>query len=185
MNFLEIFIIAVGLAMDAFAVSLSAGATGYLNGPRPIFRISFHFGFFQFLMPIIGWYLGFQIANQIAIVDHWIAFGLLSFVGFRMIRDGIQPNSKSILKDPSRGKILIMLSIATSIDAFAIGFSLAILNVQIWYPSFIIGIITAGLSLVGIWFGNKFGKILGKKMEIIGGLLLIFIGLKIVISHLF
>ena len=88
MSFYEIILIAIGLAMDAFAVSLSVGTTGFINSPRPVFRIAFHFGFFQFLMPVLGWFIGYQIANQIAIVDHWIAFGLLSFVGFRMIRSG-------------------------------------------------------------------------------------------------
>ena len=88
MSFYEIILIAISLAMDAFAVSLSVGTTGFINSPRPVFRIAFHFGFFQFLMPVLGWFIGYQIANQIAIIDHWIAFGLLSFVGFRMIRAG-------------------------------------------------------------------------------------------------
>ena len=142
MGFYEIFIIAFSLAMDAFAVSLSAGTTGFINGPRPVFRVAFHFGLFQFLMPILGWYFGYQISDQIASIDHWIAFGLLTFVGIRMIRAGIHPNSETDLKDPSKGKTLIMLSIATSIDAFAIGFSLAMLKVLIWYPSVLIGIVT-------------------------------------------
>ena len=109
--------IAAGLAMDAFAVSLAAGATGMASAPRPIFRLSFHFGLFQFFMPVLGWYVGSRVAHLITGVDHWIAFGLLAFVGMRMIRSGRRGEDTTHRSDPSRGLTLIMLSLATSIDA--------------------------------------------------------------------
>ena len=181
----EIIMIAVGLAMDAFAVSIGAGTTGYLKGPRPALRLSFHFGLFQFFMPVLGWFLGFSVAHFIAPVDHWIAFGLLCFVGGRMIKSAFDPDKKKLMKDPSRGITLVILSFATSIDAFVIGLSLAMLNVAIWYPSVLIGIVTATLSLFGIWFGNKLSNIVENRIEIVGGVILIIIGFRILITHLF
>jgi putative Mn2+ efflux pump MntP len=184
MTFFEIVFIAVGLAMDASAVSLVAAASGYAGNPRAVFRLSFHFGLFQFFMPVIGWMLGITVARYITFVDHWIAFGLLAFVGTRMIRSGWQPSNEIPAKDPSRGLSLVMLSFATSIDAMAIGLSIAILNVSIWYPSVIIGLVTSALSLVAIRVGKRLGKAIGHRMEIIGGLILIAIGVKVLISHL-
>jgi putative Mn2+ efflux pump MntP len=185
MSLLEIIIIAIGLAMDAFAVSLAAGATGYASGPRAVFRLSFHFGLFQFLMPVIGWTLGMTVSLYISAFDHWIAFGLLVFVGIRMIRSGLNPDADHLKRDPSRGLTLIMLSIATSIDALAVGLSLAVLKVSIWYPCVIIGVVTSVISLAGIGLGNKLSSVFGKRMEIIGGIILIIIALRILIVHLF
>jgi putative Mn2+ efflux pump MntP len=184
MGFIEILIIAVGLAMDAFAVSLGAGTSGLAVGPRAAFRLSFHFGLFQFMMPVIGWFLGVHIAGAIESFDHWIAFGLLTFVGARMIHAGFDPEGQTYTADPSRGLTLVMLSIATSIDALAIGLTLAMLQVRIWYPSVVIGIVTGGLSLAALRLGSQLGARFGKRMEIAGGLILVLIGLRIVISHL-
>ncbi len=184
MHFFEIVIIALGLAMDAFAVSLLAGANGDTKGFRPAFRLSFHFGLFQFLMPVIGWYAGIQVAGYIENFDHWIAFALLSYVGIKMIKSGLDNSGKFAKHDLSKGKSLVMLSIATSIDALAVGLSLALLKVDIWYPAVIIGVVTGVLSLIGVKAGNKLGVKFGKIMEIIGGAILILIGIKIVLEHL-
>lgn len=184
MSFLEVFLIALGLAMDAFAVCLGAGTTRHIEGPRPAFRLSFHFGLFQALMPVLGWLAGTSVAALIEGFDHWIAFGLLAFVGARMIRSGFDRDGESQSADPSRGATLIMLSIATSIDAFAIGLSLAMLRVQILYPAVVIGIVAAGMSLIGLRLGRRLGDAFGKRMEVIGGLILIGIGVRVVISHL-
>jgi putative Mn2+ efflux pump MntP len=183
MSSLEIGLIAVGLAMDAFAVSLAASASGRASGKRAAFRLSFHFGFFQFLMPIAGWLAGSRIAPLMTAIDHWIAFGLLGFVGVRMIRSGLRPEQPDP-DDPSKGWTLVMLSIATSIDALAVGFSLAMLGISIWTPSIVIGLVAAALSLIGIAVGKRLGRHLGKRVEIVGGLILILIGFRIVVEHL-
>ncbi len=184
MAFLEVLLIALGLAMDAFAVCLGAGTTQHINGPRPVFRLSFHFGLFQALMPILGWLLGSTVQRWIAPFDHWVAFALLAFVGVRMIRSGLDPTAEGLATDPSRGATLIMLSVATSIDALAVGLSLAVLSAGIGYPAIVIGIVAAAMSLLGIFLGGRLGKTFGKRMEVIGGLILIGIGLRVVISHL-
>ncbi len=184
MSLLEVFLIALGLAMDAFAVSLAAGTTQHVNGPRPVFRLAFHFGLFQALMPVLGWLLGSGVQRMIAPFDHWIAFALLAFVGVRMIRSGLDPAGEGLTSDPSRGATLVMLSVATSIDALAVGLSLAMLRVDIVYPALVIGIVAAVMSLLGIFLGGRLGKAFGKRMEVIGGLILIGIGVRVVVSHL-
>jgi len=184
-GFVEILMIAVGLAMDAFAVSLGAGASGQAIGGRAAFRLSFHFGLFQFMMPVIGWFLGSRIVPLMSSVDHWIAFGLLAFVGARMIRSGVDPNGGMSATDPSRGFTLVMLCVATSIDALAIGLSLALLQVRIWYPSVVIGMVTSGLSLLGLRLGTRLGTRFGKHMEIVGGVILSLLGLRILLAHVF
>lgn len=184
MNMLEIIMIAVGLAMDAFAVSIAAGTSGRLAGKRATFRLSFHFGLFQAMMPLIGWYAGSRIAHLISAFDHWVAFFLLLVVGGRMILAALSSETETFDKDPSRGLSLVMLSVATSIDALAVGLSLAMINTAIWYPCALIGLITAGLSVVGIRAGKYFGEKLGSRMELIGGVILIGIGVKILVSHL-
>ena len=183
MPLVEILFIAVGLAMDAFAVSIAAGASGRARGKRAAFRLSFHFGLFQFFMPLLGWLAGYRIAPLVEAVDHWIAFLLLAFVGYRMIRSALG-GGEGMQRDPSRGLSLVTLSVATSIDALAIGFGLAMLQVNIWYPAVIIGIVTAALSLIGLGLGKRLGRALGKRMELAGGVILILIGLKILIEHL-
>lgn len=184
MSFLEVLLIALGLAMDAFAVSLAAGTTRHINGPRPVFRLSFHFGLFQALMPVLGWLLGSSVQRWIAPFDHWVAFVLLAFVGGRMIRSGLDSNGEGMTADPSRGATLVMLSVATSIDALAIGLSLAVLGLDIVYPAIVIGVVAATMSLLGIFLGGRLGKAFGKRMEVLGGLILIAIGARVVISHL-
>lgn len=185
MGFIEILLLAVALAMDAFAVSIVSGSNRNIAGLRPHFRLAFHFGLFQFLMPVIGWFLGERINTFIADYDHWIVFIILGIIGARMIKAGFDKNEDKAVSDPSKGSTLILLSVATSLDALAVGFSLAILDVNIWYPSIIIGVITGSLSLIGLSLGNRLGLRFGKKMEIAGGVVLIFIGTRILISHLF
>ena len=181
---MSVLLIAVGMALDAFAVSLGIGATRQASLPRSIFRLSFHFGLFQFFMPVLGWLAGNTIASLIARFDHWVALGLLAFVGVRMIRSGLDSDGETYLSDPSRGGTLVMLSLATSIDAFAIGLSLAMLRVQILYPSAVIGVVTASLSLIGLLIGHKLGATFGKRMEIVGGVILLGIGGRILVTHL-
>ena len=184
MPLLEILAIAVGLAMDAFAVSLAAGAGAYVNRPRPAVRLAFHLGLFQFMMPVLGWYLGSQTVAAVASVDHWVAFGLLAFVGTRMVKSGFSHGEGPHDTDPSRGLTLVSLSVATSIDALAVGISLALLQVDIWYPSVVIGVVTSALSLIGLRLGAHLSRRFGKGMEIAGGILLILIGLRILVEHL-
>jgi len=184
MTFIEIVLIAVGLAMDAFAVSICAGTNELTKGKRPTFRLSFHFGLFQFFMPVIGWFLGTGIQKYIEDYDHWIVLILLSYVGIKMIKSGFDKNSEIEKGDLSKGLNLVMVSIATSIDALAVGISLAMLQSGIWYPSIIIGVITAGLSVLGVQLGNKLGSKFGKRMEILGGIILVLIGIRILITHI-
>jgi manganese efflux pump family protein len=179
----EILIIAFGLALDAFAVSLGAGSIGRIGNHRGAVRLAFHFGLFQFLMPVIGWYIGFKIEPFVKSFDYWIAFSLLTYIGVKMILDSYKPVGE-FRKDPSKGKHMVLLSVATSIDALVVGFSLAILMISVWYPAFIIGLVTALLSITGIYLGKVIGSKIGKKMEIVGGLIIIGIGIKIIILHL-
>jgi putative Mn2+ efflux pump MntP len=183
-NFLEVFLIALSMAMDAFAVCLGAGTQEQAAGPRPTFRLSFHFGLFQFLMPVVGWFAGVTVVRYISAYDHWVAFALLAFVGARMILSGLAANQEAQKNDPSRGWTLILLSIAVSIDALAIGLSLALIGVTIWYPAVVIGVVTGLVSWLGLRLGNVLGEKFGKRMEIVGGLALVGIGVRILAEHL-
>lgn len=185
MSLFAIIGIAVGLAMDAFAVALSSSVIiGNVTG-RHVFRLGFHFGLFQALMPILGWLAGSSIQQYIYKWDHWIAFGLLSFIGIKAIIGAFKPpEERSRRLDPSRGVSLITLSVATSIDALAVGLSFAMLGVKIWYPALIIGLITGAITIIGIFIGKYVGRILGRPVEILGGLVLIAIGVSILIEHL-
>jgi putative Mn2+ efflux pump MntP len=184
MTLVEIVVIAVGLAMDAFAVSVAGAAGGRLHHPRPAIRLAFHLGLFQALMPIIGWFLGSQAVRFVGGYGRWIAFGLLVYIGGRMILEsaGKRGPDPDLGPDPSRGWTMVGLSVATSIDALAVGVSLAMLGVAIWQPSVIIGVVTAAISLVGIVIGDRVGRRLGAKVELLGGLLLIVIGLRILVG---
>ena len=185
MTFLSSLLIAISLGMDCFAVSLCAGTANHENNWRYRFRIAFHFGLFQGGMTYLGWLVGTTIAQLVANYDHWIAFVLLIWIGVRMIREGIDTNQDACPTNPSRGTTLIMLSIATSIDALAIGLSLAMLQTNILHASLLIGFVSIILSLIGLAIGNRLGNLFGKRMEIIGGLILSFIGIRILFTHLF
>lgn len=177
--------IAVALAVDAFAVALAAGAVLDPFAERRWFRLGFHFGLFQGIMPVIGWMAGRGLQQWISAYDHWIAFGLLSLVGGKMIYDALKDDGDSIIQDPSRGWTLVMLSVATSIDALAVGFSLALLGLEIWFPALIIGITAAILTIAGMFLGQKVGVLWGRRVEIAGGVVLCSIGGKILLEHLF
>jgi putative Mn2+ efflux pump MntP len=186
MPFWTIFLISIGLAMDCFAVSLGVGTAGTATGVRPTFRLFYHFGLFQGGMTLLGWLAGKTVVTYIASVDHWVAFGLLVFVGVRMLRSGLQKDGETpAIPDPSRGLTLVMLSVATSIDALAVGLSLALLSVNVLWAALLIGGVSAVLSLVGLTLGNQLGLRFGKSMEVLGGVILIVIGLRVVITHLF
>lgn len=184
MDYISIFAIAVSLAMDAFSVSIVCGLIIDSPGLRHYFRLSFHFGLFQFFMPILGFLIGRKIENIIKDYDHWIAFILLLFIGLKMINDSRSKDESNECSDPSKGFSLVYLSLATSIDAFAVGLSLGLLGNPILLPSVIIGIVCAIFSAIGVYLGDRIGIILGKRIEALGGIILIIIGIKIVIEHL-
>jgi putative Mn2+ efflux pump MntP len=184
LDILSIIIIALGLSMDAFAVSLSAGFINKNLKRRYFFISSLSFGLFQAIMPLTGWFLGINLSKFISSVDHWIAFLLLLIIGSRMIYESSHLNKKEPNIDLSNFNNLIVLSIATSIDALSIGISLSFLRVSIYKPALLIGIITFIISLIGVYLGVKIGKFFGKKMGIVGGVLLILIGLRILFSHI-
>jgi putative Mn2+ efflux pump MntP len=185
MSILEMILIAIGLAMDASAVSMTAAAAGFVKNNRAVFRLAFHFGLFQALMPLIGWVVGSTIVEYISMWDHWVAFALLALVGGRMIYSGFVPYNEKLVVNPTRGWTLITLSIATSIDALAAGFSFSMLNVNIWLPCLLIGVITVLLSALSTRIGKSAGQWLGHRVEIFGGLILISIGLRILTVHLY
>ncbi len=184
MSTLTLIFIAVALAMDAFAVALAAGVMLHPVNRRQLFRLGFHFGFFQGMMPVLGWLAGLSIQSLISSVDHWIAFGLLAYVGGKMIHEALNPNDAIEKTNPTRGKTMVMLAIATSIDALAVGLSLAVIGVSILIPAVVIGLTAAVLTVIGMLLGGRIGQIWGKRVEIIGGLILIGIGCNILYQHL-
>lgn len=184
MDGITLTVIAVALAMDAFAVALATGLTLPELTYRHLFRFGFHFGLFQGLMPICGWLAGINLRSQIEAVDHWVAFILLFCVGSKMLWDAYNSEEASPRpSDPTRGISLVMLSIATSIDALAIGLSLAVLGIKIWTPALVIGLTAGILTVAGMLLGRKLGSVWGFRVEIAGGALLILIGTKILLEH--
>jgi manganese efflux pump family protein len=186
MSLLATFGLAFGLGIDAFSVAVASGVALGKVTPRQTFRLSFHFGLFQFAMPVIGWLIGSAVAGYVRDFDHWIAFGLLSFVGLRMIAGAIRGKDEGLPpRDPTKGTSLVILSVATSIDALAVGLTLALVGTSILLPSVVIGLVAANMTLIGLHVGKLAGRILGNRMEIFGGLVLIIIGLKILLEHLY
>ena len=183
MQAVEIILVALALSVDAFAVSLAAAASGRMNGSKSAFRLSFHFGLFQFLMPVIGWAAGATLAPLIASFDHWVAFVLLTVVGLHMLRSAQNPRGMRRRDDPSRGLALLTLSTAVSIDALAVGLSLAMLRIEIWGPSVVIGLVAAAMSWIGVSLGSKLHARLGRIAECVGGVILIAIAVRIVVIH--
>jgi putative Mn2+ efflux pump MntP len=178
--------IAIGLAMDTLAVSIGIGTTGQARTLRPVFRLVFHMGLFQGGMTLLGWLMGSTIAALIASIDHWVAFVLLAFVGGRMIRSGFNSDEEAEpCNDPTRGGSLMMVCIGTSIDALSVGVGLAMVHVKILETCLIIGLVTVAFALFGLLTGDRLGLRFGKRMEILGGLILIGIGLRILYTHLF
>lgn len=182
MGVIELLLISVGLAMDAFAVSVGKGMTLTQVRPRHALTAGVWFGAFQALMPIIGYFVGRSFASYVASVDHWIAFGLLILIGANMIREAVWGDDEEI--DGNFGfRTMLLMAIATSIDAMAVGISMAFLDVNIWMSALVIGVVTLSLSAVGVYLGSLFGSRLGSKAGVVGGLILIAIGIKIVIEH--
>lgn len=184
MNLSLTILIAIGLAMDAFAVSISSGLCIKRVKNRHAFKIAFSFGAFQAVMPALGWLAGRTLSSLVSSIDHWIAFLLLTIIGGKMIYEAQKEKEDKKMMNPLKPHILLALSVATSIDALAVGITFAFLNVTIITPVAIIGLITFILSFVGVHIGNRMGHFFEKKIEILGGLILIGIGLKILIQHL-
>ncbi len=183
MSLITVFLVAVGLGIDAFSVAIGIGAVNNKKSWGPVLRLSTAFGLFQFFMPMIGWLAGLTVVEIIASFDHWIAFGLLALVGGKMIWEGFEKESVEHCEDQTRGWPLLMLSVATSIDALAVGFSFSVLKNPILLPAVIIGIVCFLMTITGMLFGKVLAKLFGKKVEIFGGLVLIAIGVKILIDH--
>ena len=184
MSFVSIFLIALALSMDAFSVAMAIGAAGRGHASSSVIRLATAFGIFQFVMPILGWLLGKTVVSYIADYDHWIAFGLLVIVGIRIIKEYFDKDEKKRTKDPTKGWSLLILSIATSIDALAVGVSFAFFDVNIYYASAVIGIVCFIITALGMIFGKALSRILGKKAVLLGGIVLIAIGIKIVVEHM-
>ena len=184
MTWIAVISIAIALGMDAFAVAICAGTQFPAVTPRRLFRLSFHFGLFQFMMPIIGYWAGSTVADYIKDYDHWVALGLLSIVGGKMIKESLAGDDIDCRPpDPTKGWTLVMLSVATSIDALAVGLSMAFLGVEVWMPSVIIGVVALFMTAVGMMFGSRLGTMFGRRVGLIGGLILIGIGIKILVEH--
>ncbi len=175
--------IAFGLAMDAFAVSVAAGVQVKALDYRHVARLALSFGLFQFLMPVAGWLAGRSLSKWVQAFDHWVAFGLLALIGGKMLWESFRSSEESC-KDPTRGWTLLLLAVATSIDALAVGLSLAFLDVSVWIPSLVIGLVAAVLSALGAMFGCRLGRRFGVWAERFGGLVLVGIGVKILVDHL-
>jgi putative Mn2+ efflux pump MntP len=184
MDILTILGTALALAMDAFAVAMAVAAGLPEWTARHTFRLAWHFALFQAMMPIMGWFGGSALLPLMGAIDHWIAFALLAFLGLRMIWQARHPGDRSQDFDPTRGWTLVVLSVATSIDAFAVGLSLGLIGISIWVPSLIIGLVTLVVTYVGTRVGRRAGHYLGQWAERIGGVVLIGIGTRILLQHL-
>jgi manganese efflux pump family protein len=183
LDILTIVLIAIGLAMDAFAVSIAKGMTISRQRRKFALLLGGFFGGFQMLMPAIGWFVGLSFKDVIMGVDHWIAFGLLAFIGLKMIYDSL--GKEKIQKDEQlKLHSILILAVATSIDALMVGLSFAFLNTSILEPILVIGLITFMLSVTGFFFGCGLGHVFGNKIKIVGGLILIAIGLRILLEHI-
>ena len=185
-NLLSIFLIAIGLSADCFAVALSGGISNKNHSwPRRL-RVSFSFGLFQALMPVLGWLAGRTVVEFIADYDHWVAFALLVIVSVRMLWESFRPDrSQDKAVDITKGLLLITLSIATSIDALAVGLSFAFLEVNIAMASLTIGAVAFIVTTIGFMVGKRANKIIGKRAEAIGGIILLAIAFRILLSHIF
>jgi len=186
MNMLNILAIALALAMDAFAVAIATGVRLKRVSLRQFFRLAWHFGLFQALMPVIGWTAGLTVRDAIERYDHWIAFALLAYVGGNMIREAFKLEKDARRQnDPTRGLTLVMLSVATSIDALAVGLTIAMLKVPIWTPALIIGLVAGAFTVAGLHLGKSVGSAerLSPIAEVLGGVVLLGIGVKILMEH--
>ncbi len=185
MGFVTIGLIAVGLAMDAFAVSIVNGAVCKQLNVKQAFRIASFFGGFQALMPLIGYLAGLSIKEYIGPYNHWVAFGLLSGVGGRMVYESFRTKTEHESFGPLSILSLLVLSVATSIDALVVGITLPFLRISIAMAVIVIGLVTFALSFFGVFVGKRFGHLFENKIEAVGGVVLIGLGLKILFEHVF
>ena len=184
MSFVEILLIGIGLSMDAFSVSICKGLTTKRFSWKMALSCGLWFGFFQALMPVIGYFLGAQFQQYIEAYDHWIAFGLLVLIGANMFREAIWGSDDQNNNGALDFKTMLLLAIATSIDALAVGVSFACIQVKLWSSVLIIGVTTFVFSVAGVKIGNAFGSKFEKSAGVVGGIILILIGLKILLEHL-
>ena len=184
MDLITIFLLAVGLGVDAFSVAIGIGATNDKKSWAPVLRLAAAFGAFQFIMPIIGWLAGLTVVGIIAKYDHWVAFALLGYIGSKMIWEALKKEEEKEANDQTNGLPLLLLSIATSIDALAVGFSFSLLKTDIILPAVIIGVVCFLMTVTGMLFGKGLARIFGKKVGIFGGVVLIVIGVKILTDHM-
>ena len=186
MSFILVLGIAMALAMDCFAVTLGMACGSRGLGTRQAVRMAAFFGGFQFVMPVAGWLAGDKLLGFIRDFDHWVAFGLLALIGGRMIYEsfGLSEAEKARRPDQTHGMRLVVLSLATSIDAMAVGLSLGVIRTGILYPAAVIGVTSFVLTIVGAKLGPVAGRVAGRRAELFGGLILIGIGVKILIEHL-
>ena len=189
MSFWDLLLLAIGVSMDAFAVSIGKGLSVKKVTVREMLSVALWFGGFQALMPLIGYLLGVSFADLVTKVDHWIAFGLLALIGGNMIREAIEDRKKGEKHEHADSsfafKTMLLLAIATSIDALAVGVSLAFLSVNIWRSILVIGLTTGAFSVVGLLIGKKVGCRFHEVAQLLGGVILIAIGVKILVEHLF
>ena len=185
-DFLSVFFIALGLSADCFAVALSAGITITEHTFARIFRLSFSFGFFQAMMLVLGWLAGRTIVDFIADYDHWVAFALLAFISGRMFWEAFHPEqSRDREVDLTRGWLLLTSSVATSIDALAVGLSFAFLEVNMGLASPTVGVVAFAVTALGFILGKRVSKLMGKRAEVLGAIILLAIAFRILLSHLF
>jgi len=183
-NFPALFFIALALAMDTFAVSIASGLSARRFSLRHALTLGLWFGGFQALMPFVGWAGGIQMRALITGFDHWVAFGLLSFVGGKMIHESFKIKAVEEKPPIPEARVMFVLAVATSIDALAVGVSLAMDNVAIVFPIIVIGLVTFLMSVLGLWIGSRGLHFFENKIEVAGGLILIGIGIKILVGHL-
>ncbi|MBQ8863691.1 MAG: manganese efflux pump [Rikenellaceae bacterium] len=184
MSFVELLIIAVGLAMDAFAVAIGKGLSVCRVRPRHIITTGVWFGGFQALMPLVGWALGVSFATTVKSVDHWIAFVLLGLIGANMIRESVSKDEECNHDGDFSPRAMLPMAVATSIDALAVGVSFAFLGVNMWQAAAIIGIVTFALSAAGVRLGCSLGCRFKHRAEMAGGVILVLMGIKILVEHL-
>lgn len=184
MTWIELIIIAVGVSMDAFAVSICKGLSVRRLRPGYMMSAALWFGGFQALMPLIGYFVGISFTDFVADVDHWIAFVLLGIIGGKMIKEAFQKDEDCECNPDFSVRTMCLLAVATSIDALAVGVSLAFLRADIWMSILIIGLMTGAFSALGVLLGNMFGNRFKSKAEFAGGFILVGIGIKILLEHL-
>lgn len=184
MGIVTIILVGIGLSFDTFAVSISTGLVANHIRFWQATKVALVLAFFQGLMPLVGWLVGIQVEGYVKEFDHWLAFSLLSLIGGKMILESLKPEEKRNNFNPFKPVVLIGMAISTSIDALVVGVTFAFIDVNIYLSVFIIGFITYVVAMLGMLFGKKAGERFGKRMEIVGGIMLVLIGLKILIEHL-